>query len=463
MYSIIPALMSLLFLFFGLFAVNQKGINRASSSFLALCVVTFFWQFSWAALFLTHDPITAIQLTKMSWLLILVMPTTLYHFSCEVAGVRSDLKFVFASYFFSLLLIAVMIASNQIIDGYYEYFWGYFPKAGEFHWVHMSQTFAITLRALFNTYKRMIAAQGEEQDRLVYCFAGILVFSFSSMDYLGNYGVEFYPIGVLFIMVSLGIILVALLRFELVDSVRSIAASLAHEMRTPMATVKLSAQTLTNYMPILIEGYTKASQAKLVSHQLDDKTLNGVADIAKRIEKEITRSNQAIDMLLAITSNLALDKQNYSHFSAKHCIEESLTKFPFDDVTKPNISFECQNDFQIYGSETLFSFVVFNLLKNALYAIREKGSGEINIKICNRAIELEDTGIGIPPSVLPHIFENFYTTKPRSSNSGVGLAFCRRVVESFEGKMHCQSVHREGTTFVISFSKGYSQAQRHMT
>lgn len=451
MYSAIPAIVSFLFLFFGLFVVNQKGINRVSSSFLVLCVTTFFWQFTWAALFQAKDPVTANQLIKMGWLLILILPTSLYHFCCEITGVRSDLKFVFLSYCFSLLLATLMIASNWIIDGYYIYFWGYYPKAGEFLWVHVVQTTFVVLRSLYNTYKRLIATQGEERDRLTYCLSGIFVYSFATVDYLCNYGFEFYPPGVLFIMVSLGIISVALVRFQLVDTVRSIAASLAHEMRTPMATVKLHAQVLTNYLPLLIEGYQKAVEHNLLDKQLDHKTLNAVADIAKKIELEMVRSNQAIDMLLAVTSNLELDKRNYVLFSAKQCIEESIQKFPFETETKPNISIEAKGDFYINGSETLFSFVILNLLKNSLYAIREKGCGDIKFFIRPSIIQVQDTGIGIPASRLPHIFENFYTSKPRNSNSGVGLSFCRRAVESFDGKISCRSEHTVGTTFTLTF------------
>lgn len=453
MYSAIPALVSFLFLFFGLFVVNQKGINRVSTSFLVLCVTTFFWQFTWAALCQAKDPDTANQLIKMGWLLILVLPTALYHFNCEITGVRSDLKYVFFSYIFSLLLAALMIATNYVIDGYYDYFWGYYPKAGKLHWVHVTQTTIVVCRSLYNTYKRLVATHGDERARLSYCLFGLLFYSLAAVDYLCNYGFEFYPPGVLFITVSLGIISVALVRFQLLDSVRSIAASLAHEMRTPMATIKLQAQVLSNYLPAVVEGYQKAVAHQLVNNQLDEKTLSAVKLMASSIEKEITRSNQAIDMLLAITSNVEFDKQDYHTFSADDCIQEAIQKYPFEVETKPHIEIENRGDFEIMGSETLFNFVMFNLIKNALYAIKEKGSGSIHIFIRPGIIQIQDTGIGIPNSVQPHIFENFYTTKSRSSNAGVGLAFCRRVIESFDGKISCRSEYSVGTTFTITFAK----------
>lgn len=451
MYSAIPALVSFLFLFFGLFVVNNKGINRVSTSFLVLCITTFFWQFTWAALFQTTDPNTANQLIKIGWLLILILPTSLYHFSCEITGVRSDLKFVSISYCFSIVLITLMIASDKVVDGHYVYFWGFYPKAGDLLWLHVLQTGLVVSRSIYNTYKRLIATSGEERARLSYCLAGILVYSLAAIDYLCNYGFEFYPPGVLFITVALGIIAVALVRFKLVDSVRSIAASLAHEMRTPMATVKLHAQVLSNYLPTLIDAYEKSLKHGLIDGRLDSKTLAAVSDIAHRIEREMIRSNQAIDMLLALTTDLDLGKREYKPFSAEQSIKDSLSKFFIESEASDQTRLEVKEDFLINGSETLFSFVILNLLKNALYAIKEKGNGTISIVVRRGIIQVTDTGIGIPSSVLPHIFENFYTTKSSRSHAGVGLAFCKRVVDSFDGKITCRSHYSVSTTFTIVF------------
>ena len=58
----------------------------------------------------------------------------------------------------------------------------------------------------------------------------------------------------------------------------------------------------------------------------------------------------------------------------------------------------------------------------------------------NRLI-ISDTGHGIPEHVLPHVFDPFYTTKS-TRGTGMGLAFCRRVITSFGGTIHCRS--REG-------------------
>jgi two-component system, CAI-1 autoinducer sensor kinase/phosphatase CqsS len=92
--------------------------------------------------------------------------------------------------------------------------------------------------------------------------------------------------------------------------------------------------------------------------------------------------------------------------------------------------------------------VLYNLIKNALAAVQES-DGVIEIAFYQEKeacrLMVTDTGRGIPPHVLPHVFDPFYTT--RSAGTGMGLAFCKRVVAAFGGKIGCDS--REGEFTVV--------------
>jgi signal transduction histidine kinase len=95
--------------------------------------------------------------------------------------------------------------------------------------------------------------------------------------------------------------------------------------------------------------------------------------------------------------------------------------------------------------------VLINLIKNSLDALRGKERGSIKITIIADAegnrLEFLDNGIGIDEKILPHIFDRFFTTKDRGNNSGVGLTFCRKVMESFGGNITCESKLGEYTFF----------------
>jgi signal transduction histidine kinase len=107
------------------------------------------------------------------------------------------------------------------------------------------------------------------------------------------------------------------------------------------------------------------------------------------------------------------------------------------------------------GSDTVLVFVLFNLLKNALHAIRVSGDGEGQITIsavhdqnfC--VLQFRDTGPGIAPDVLPYIFDAFFSTKRHGSGAGMGLAFCRRAVVLLGGSIKCSSTPGAHTTFTI--------------
>jgi CheY-like chemotaxis protein len=64
-------------------------------------------------------------------------------------------------------------------------------------------------------------------------------------------------------------------------------------------------------------------------------------------------------------------------------------------------------------------------------------------------LSVADTGIGIPPEVLPHIFEPFYTTKPPNQGSGLGLAQVYGIVAQHEGRIDVETQVDAGTTFTI--------------
>jgi signal transduction histidine kinase len=102
--------------------------------------------------------------------------------------------------------------------------------------------------------------------------------------------------------------------------------------------------------------------------------------------------------------------------------------------------------------------VLLNLLTNARQAMPR--GGRVFIRISHDAeagtvdLTVRDTGSGIPPEVLPRIFDRYFTTKqgPDSSGkggTGVGLAACREVVETHQGKIRVESTVGVGTSFII--------------
>ena len=455
MYSVLPAFVAILFLVFGVYVANSKGLNRVTTAFLILCITTFFWQFLWAVLFQITDEKLAQMLISLGWLLILFLPTSLFHFLAEITGRQDVKRYVYVSYLFSIFLAAVHVTTNLVINGHYHYSWGYYPKAGIFHFLHVLQTTTVVIYGLYISYQKQRIVQAGEKTKLQYCNVALLLFSFSAVDYLCNYGFDFYPPGVVFIAVALGLIALATVKYHAMDDSRMMAASLAHEMRTPLATLKIQAKILGDHLPELIAGYKNAKDARLVLLGIDDETLKYLSDSSGILEKEVDNANHAIDMLMALTTSDYLNEKDFQHFSMKECVELAISRVPYKSDTKKNIYVDVKSDFIVLASKEFLIFVFINLINNSLDALKYVEKGSINITIISdrhgNRIEILDDGEGINSDILPHIFDRFFTTKNRGINSGVGLAFCRNVMESFGGNITCESKQGKYTLFTLSF------------
>ncbi len=110
----------------------------------------------------------------------------------------------------------------------------------------------------------------------------------------------------------------------------------------------------------------------------------------------------------------------------------------------------------VQGSESRLGQVILNLLINAAQAIPEGAADRNTIHVTTRlegpsrvAIDVRDTGCGIPRDQLSIIFEPFFTTKPRGAGTGLGLAICQRIVTDLGGEILVSSEVGRGTTFTL--------------
>jgi signal transduction histidine kinase len=449
MYALLPALVSALFIGYGLFVLRSRGPSKTALTFFAVCLTTCFWQAAWALLFMSRDPELAQALARIGYLPILFLPTTLYHFMIELTGARSDRPWLYASYLLAGFLGLLLPATNWVLDGVQLYFYGYYPKAGWLHPLHLLQTALIAGRLIWLPYKRQQRAVSIERTRLRYCLVSVGIYSGAAIDYLCNYGLEWYPPGVAFIVASLGLIAMAMVRHNLLADPLAAAASIAHEMRTPLATIRSQTRLLARSLPELIAGYHPAQEGALGAQQLQH-----LGEIARSIETEVSRSNFIVDMLLASARDGAMQADSFALHSIAVCVDEAMACYPFVGAERSKVRVTISNDYQFHGSDVLLMFVLYNLLKNALLAIKHKGRGTVDVECyardrCNWLV-VTDTGVGIAPDVLPHVFEPFYTTHRGNGGTGMGLAFCKRVVYAFGGEIGCESAPGSYTRIWIS-------------
>ncbi|WP_228043673.1 two-component system sensor histidine kinase RppB [Dolichospermum sp. LEGE 00246] len=136
-------------------------------------------------------------------------------------------------------------------------------------------------------------------------------------------------------------------------------------------------------------------------------------------------------------------------------VEEELMPMAMDAQVLLSSHIPDQSDFYIHGNESQIYRMLLNLVGNAIKYTPE--SGEVNIYLTTNdhqgVITIKDTGVGIPNSDLPHIFERFYRVNAdRSRNtggSGLGLAITLAIVQTHKGKLEVQSHVNRGSTFTV--------------
>lgn len=239
-----------------------------------------------------------------------------------------------------------------------------------------------------------------------------------------------------------------------VEGMTLLSFSMAHELRTPLGTIKMTAQALKQYLPLLIGASKNLTNPE--NSDISDETLDEMRVGCDRIIKSANSANQIISMIL---TNLMADETKISTYnlcSIQECIQTSIDEYTFPLGNAKQIDISQVEDFQFRGEKDLVKHVFFNLFKNAFYFITKARKGGITIWTNQRGkydkVYFQDTGYGILKGNLPKIFDKFYTVDTHHG-TGVGLAFCKQVMKALGGNIQCKSEFGEYTQFILSFPK----------
>lgn len=234
----------------------------------------------------------------------------------------------------------------------------------------------------------------------------------------------------------------------------NLSATIAHEMRTPLAGVRASISGVESYLPDLLEGYRYASlQEPSRFFPIRAEHRDMLEGTPARIKGMVDQANSVIDLLLVNLRNRELDRSSFARCSIAACVEEAVLTYPFKRDQRQRLHYSVGNGFDFTGVHSLMVYVLFNLIKNALYSVEAAGKGDISITLeCTaqqHRLIFTDTGLGISADNLPHIFDRFFTTK--NDGTGAGLAFCKRTLKSFDATIAVDSAVGEYTTFTLDF------------
>lgn len=239
--------------------------------------------------------------------------------------------------------------------------------------------------------------------------------------------------------------------FERLSAIEGLSASIAHEIRTPLSSLRINVELLRMYLPKLLTLYQTNPSLSFI----EDKHLKKLKSLPEDLEFTIQQSFLIIDMLLQNIKGLQEVHATLKNISIASIIEDALNTYPFKKGQKETISVKMDTNFHFLGNPIIMRHVIYNLLKNALYYTNDQDNPRIEIiaQSSNKTNHLYiiDNGTGIKPSDLPYIFEPFYSKTKHGT--GVGLSFCKNAMKKFNGNITCESKYNHYTKFILSFPK----------
>ena len=224
-----------------------------------------------------------------------------------------------------------------------------------------------------------------------------------------------------------------------------LAGSIAHEVRNPMAQVQHA-----------LEGAQAIVTAARASEppSLDRRQADALARTLASGAYAVGRGLQAVTLTLQQVSGRPLNSATFTRLSAADCVEKAVSEFAFENAgQRESVSVHVEGDFMFHGEETACVLVLFNLLRNALYYLPLHPRARITITVQDAPVSrivVHDTGPGVPPARVAELFEEFYSFG-KAEGTGLGLAFCARVMKAFGGEITCRSQVGEFTEFVLVF------------
>jgi len=213
---------------------------------------------------------------------------------------------------------------------------------------------------------------------------------------------------------------------------RRFVADASHELRTPLTTIRGNLGLLKRRPPIAEED-ERAVLADMVEET--DRLIRLTNDLLVLARSDAGRSLRCAPVLLG---PLVDDVCRQAKVLGASC----------------TVACEAVPEVSVMGDQDAIKQVLLILLDNALKFTPENGTITIGAVISDRmaAIRIRDTGPGIAPETLPHIFERFYRSDESrtGSGAGLGLAIAQELIEAQDGEITVESEIGKGSTFTVT-------------
>lgn len=255
-----------------------------------------------------------------------------------------------------------------------------------------------------------------------------------------------------------------LLQAEKMSAIGQLAAGVAHEINNPVGYVNSNLGTLREYLTDLlqlIKAYENVAAAcppehPSVQHARDLKSKIDFQFVSEDAPKLLQESREGLERIKRIVADLKdfsrVGESDWQIIDLHKCLDSTLNVVSSELKYKATVVKDYGALPEIRCMPFQLNQVFMNLLVNAAHAIQDKGTIMLRTGRTDDTVwvEVEDTGMGIPPENLKQIFEPFFTTKPVGKGTGLGLSVSYGIIQKHHGHIEVHSTQGIGSTFRIT-------------
>ncbi|WNC92123.1 response regulator [Paraburkholderia sp. FT54] len=229
-------------------------------------------------------------------------------------------------------------------------------------------------------------------------------------------------------------------------ALQALAGSIAHEMRNPLSQLRYVLDRVEEALPSTM-GFNRSPA---LTHDRNESAAVLYRHLAQG-QLSIERGLRIIAMTLDEVSAKPIRPDGLTYLSAASTTRKALEEYGFgDEKERDKVRLVVREDFTFKVDETVYLFTLFNLIKNSLHHIATHPAATLTLTIEQQSVMVRDTGPGIAPDMLSHLFEPFRTAG-NSDGTGLGLAYCQRAMRAFGGSISCRSEIGKFTEFTLQF------------
>lgn len=226
------------------------------------------------------------------------------------------------------------------------------------------------------------------------------------------------------------------------DSRQEFVANVSHELKTPIASMKVLAESLVTQENVPVEYYR---------------------EFMEDIVSEVDRENQIItDLLTLVKMDKKVQDMNLASININELTEIILKRLrPIARKKDVEIVFESNRQVTAEVDEVKMTLIISNLVENAIKYNKDHGWVKVTLDADHQffTLKVSDSGLGIPEDSLSHIYERFYRVDKSHSReiggTGLGLAITRSAVLMHRGSITVESELGKGTTFLVRIPVSY--------